>query len=174
MKQYLVATASVLAFAVSGMSASATTVQPEISTRGDQLLHIDGLTFKDLNHNGKLDPYEDWRLPAAARAKDLVQRMTLAEKAGVMMFGTPITKDGRLRGALDADAMKSAVLDLHISSFINRSSSPPGEMAAAAEFGYALRQDEPSFGMSSPLMPAWMQGAGFPAPFPLTHCQFQI
>ena len=50
------------------------------------ILHVDGLLFKDLDKNGKLDPYEDWRLPAEVRAADLVKRMTLEEKAGMMML----------------------------------------------------------------------------------------
>jgi len=37
-----------------------------------------------LNGNGQLDPYEDWRLPVAQRVEDLLSRMTLAEKAGLM------------------------------------------------------------------------------------------
>jgi beta-glucosidase len=45
---------------------------------------VDGSSFKDLNGNGQLDPYEDWRLPVAQRVEDLLSRMTLAEKAGLM------------------------------------------------------------------------------------------
>ena len=45
---------------------------------------IDRNLFKDLNGNGQLDPYEDWRLPVAQRVEDLLSRMTLAEKAGLM------------------------------------------------------------------------------------------
>src|SRR2546426_3960448 len=48
----------------------------------------DGLQFKDLNRNGVVDPYEDWRLSPEQRARDLVARMTLEEKAGTMMHGT--------------------------------------------------------------------------------------
>jgi beta-glucosidase len=47
-------------------------------------LTVDGSLFKDLNGNGQLDPYEDWRLPVAQRVEDLLSRMTLAEKAGLM------------------------------------------------------------------------------------------
>ena len=32
------------------------------------LLTVDKYAFKDLNRNGALDPYEDWRLPAEVRA----------------------------------------------------------------------------------------------------------
>src|SRR3981081_2232553 len=52
------------------------------------VLKQDGLQFKDLNRNGVLDPYEDWRLSPEQRARDLVGRMTLEEKAGTMMHGT--------------------------------------------------------------------------------------
>lgn len=62
--------------------------QPPISPRAARTVVSEGLSFKDLNRNGTLDPYEDWRLPAAERAADLVNRLTLDEKAGLMMHGT--------------------------------------------------------------------------------------
>jgi beta-glucosidase len=62
--------------------------QPEIEARTAPLLKIDGLTFKDLNRNGKLDPYEDWRLPVERRVADLLSRMTLEEKAGLMFHAS--------------------------------------------------------------------------------------
>ena len=43
-------------------------------------------SFKDLNGNGKLDVYEDWRKPVEQRVEDLLSRMTLAEKAGLMQI----------------------------------------------------------------------------------------
>ncbi|RKJ25762.1 glycoside hydrolase family 3 protein, partial [Butyricicoccus sp. 1XD8-22] len=46
--------------------------QPELGFKIKKTLSIDGLTFKDLNGNKTLDPYEDWRLSASERAKDLV------------------------------------------------------------------------------------------------------
>lgn len=67
-------------------SVSAKHPVPKIVGRVAPILHIDGLLFKDLDKNGKLDPYEDWRLPAEARAADLLKRMTLEEKAGMMML----------------------------------------------------------------------------------------
>ena len=62
--------------------------QPALGHRSAPLLTVDGLTFKDLDKNGKLDPYEDWRLPAEVRVADLVQRMSLEELAGLMVHGT--------------------------------------------------------------------------------------
>ena len=44
----------------------------------------DGTSFRDLNGNGELDPYEDARLPVEARVADLLDRMTLEEKAGTL------------------------------------------------------------------------------------------
>jgi len=67
---------------------TAATEQPKIEARVAPLLKIGGLTFKDLNHNGKLDPYEDWRLPVERRVADLVSRMTLEEKAGLMFHAS--------------------------------------------------------------------------------------
>ena len=57
----------------------------------------DGVTFRDLNKNGKLDIYEDPRRPIKERIEDLLSQMMLEEKAG-MMFHTMIgmNKDGTL------------------------------------------------------------------------------
>ena len=43
---------------------------------GIRILTKDGLAFKDLNRNGQLDIYEDWRLPFEERARDLASRMS--------------------------------------------------------------------------------------------------
>ena len=57
----------------------------------------DGIAYRDLNKNGKLDPYEDRRVPIDERIEDLLDQMTLAEKAG-LMFHTMIgvNEDGTL------------------------------------------------------------------------------
>src|SRR5688572_5123472 len=44
----------------------------------------DGTVYRDLNGNGVLDPYEDARLPVAERVRDLVSRMTVEEKVGLL------------------------------------------------------------------------------------------
>jgi len=56
------------------------------TSSGITILTIDGLKFKDLNKNGKLDAYEDWRLPMDARAKDLASKMTIEQIAGLMLY----------------------------------------------------------------------------------------
>ncbi len=59
--------------------------QPELGTRVAEVLRVDGLLFKDLNKNDKLDKYEDWRLPLDVRVNDLVAQMSVEEKAGLMV-----------------------------------------------------------------------------------------
>ena len=58
--------------------------QPELGARKVQILTEGDYQFKDLNKNGALDAYEDWRLPMEERIADLVNQMTLEEKAGLM------------------------------------------------------------------------------------------
>ncbi|WP_080055015.1 glycoside hydrolase family 3 protein [Spirosoma aerolatum] len=62
--------------------------QPMLGKRSVALLNSNALQFKDLNKNGKLDPYEDWRLPVEKRVNDLVAQMTLEEKIGFMLIST--------------------------------------------------------------------------------------
>ena len=55
------------------------------------------IAFRDLNKNGKLDPYEDPSQPLEARIDDLLSQMTLAEKAGIMFInGAAVNADGTL------------------------------------------------------------------------------
>jgi beta-glucosidase len=53
---------------------------------GVKIIQVDGLAFKDLNKNGTLDIYEDWRKPIAVRAKDLAAKMTVEQIAGLMLY----------------------------------------------------------------------------------------
>ena len=59
---------------------------PDIGTVTAPVLEQDGLYFKDLARTGELLPYEDWRLPAQARAEDLAARLSIEEIAGLMMY----------------------------------------------------------------------------------------
>ena len=58
------------------------------SASGVAILEDKGYAFKDMNRNGVLDPYEDWRLPAAERAADLAQRLSIEEIAGMMLYSS--------------------------------------------------------------------------------------
>ncbi|MHA8108691.1 glycoside hydrolase family 3 protein [Aquirufa sp. A-Brett2-W8] len=74
-----------LLFASSSLLAQ---TQPVIVAIKTPTLRVGKLSFKDLNKNNKLDKYEDWRLSASERAKDLVAQMTLEEKVGFMLIST--------------------------------------------------------------------------------------
>ena len=55
---------------------------------GVGIIMVDGLPFKDLSRNGKLEPYEDWRLPAEERARDLASRLSVEQIAGLMLYSS--------------------------------------------------------------------------------------
>lgn len=71
---------------------------PELVEKNSKLIQVeDGLLYRDLNKNGKLDIYEDPRQPLAARVEDLLSQMTLDEKAGMMFInGSAVCEDGSI------------------------------------------------------------------------------
>lgn len=94
--------------------------QPALTTESAPLLNEDGYEFKDLNRDGALNPYEDWRLGSAARAQDLVSRMTLAEKAGTVLHGS-MSAFGS--DSYDMAHARRLILDANIGSVITRLAS---------------------------------------------------
>jgi beta-glucosidase len=124
--------------------AGETPPQPELGARVVRLLRVDGALFKDLNKNGSLDAYEDWRRPVAERANDLVAQMKLEEKAGLMVgpslamgpngmpseqpaYGVNPFSGGPV--ALVSPATTDALTKRHIVQFINRENRDPRTMA---------------------------------------------
>jgi beta-glucosidase len=94
---------------------------------------VDGVQFRDLDHDGVLAPYEDWRLPVAERVEDLLGRMTLADKVGAMLHGTatangPMGMSGR-GDAYDLDDVRQMIGQFGINSMISRLSRPPRILA---------------------------------------------
>lgn len=61
---------------------------PKLEARGAELIQHQQLEFKDLNKNGKLDVYEDWRQAVDARVADLLVQMNLEEKVGMLLINT--------------------------------------------------------------------------------------
>ena len=55
---------------------------------GLKTLNADGYMFKDLNRNGKLDTYEDWRRSSEERAADLASQMSKEQICGLMMYSS--------------------------------------------------------------------------------------
>lgn len=62
--------------------------QPEIEAARKGVLTSNGKQFRDLNGDRQLNIYEDWTKPVSERVADLISKMTLAEKAGLMLINT--------------------------------------------------------------------------------------
>ncbi|QQL48620.1 glycoside hydrolase family 3 protein [Mucilaginibacter ginkgonis] len=94
------------------------------ASSGVKLLIIDGFAFKDLNKNGKLDKYEDWRLPVDERAKDLASQMSIEQIAGLMLYsrhqpipnppGGPFAGTYKGKGYAESGAKPSDLTDQQI------------------------------------------------------------
>jgi len=81
-------------------------------TSGVQILTVDRLAFKDLNKNGTLDAYEDWRLPVEERAKDLASKMSVDQIAGLMLYSghqsIPAGSNGPFGGTYNSKPFKES------------------------------------------------------------------
>jgi beta-glucosidase len=88
-------------------------------TRG-RIISPEGIAFRDLNGNGTMEPYENPALPAGERVADLLSRMTLEEKAGLMMISILETgKDGAIveGGGLFPDATSTLIAGKRMNHF---------------------------------------------------------
>jgi beta-glucosidase len=93
---------------------------------------VGGLQFRDLNGNGALEKYEDWRYSDICRAKDLVTRMTVVQKVGLMSEGGSIgsgTADGRLAQT----TVDSLAVDLRRQALIRFSNANATQPAVTPE-----------------------------------------
>ena len=106
--------------------------QPVVQSVTTPIITVAGARFRDLDRDGTLDPYEDWRLPSRARAADLVGRMTLEEKAGAAVHGTAPSGGGPMGGGrtYDSTAAIAQLLTRHVNSVITRLAIPPAAFAA--------------------------------------------
>ena len=76
--------------------------QPKLNPHVKAVIEADGYQFVDLNGNGQLDVYEDWRQDADTRAADLVGQMTLREKIAQMQHPTFLPRsDGKIPSYLN-------------------------------------------------------------------------
>ncbi len=145
----------------------ATIGQPVLGARSVRILEADGLEFKDLNKNGRLDPYEDWRQPIEARVNDLLGQMTLDEKAGLMVSptlpmgpGGTVSEDPRgvpgnpFGGGTAQPGTTDLILARHVRQFINRVNTTPRTMAtwlnAVQEVAERSRLGIPAFFVTNP------------------------
>ncbi|WP_227589929.1 glycoside hydrolase family 3 N-terminal domain-containing protein [Demequina pelophila] len=82
---------------------------------------IDGATyaFKDMNGNGELDVWEDWRVEATERAADLASQMSIEQIAGLMLFSSHESspQDGL------TDNQKTYLSESHLRAVLNAAGS---------------------------------------------------
>jgi beta-glucosidase len=92
-----------------------------------------GTAYRDLNGNGRMDPYENPDLSVAERVDDLLSRLSLPEKVG-LMFQTVIEvgADGALAegpGKISKSPTREVVLAKHLSHFNVHALPDPGTAA---------------------------------------------
>ncbi|WP_249872382.1 glycoside hydrolase family 3 protein [Oceanobacillus saliphilus] len=119
------------------------TNSPNVETRVKEIITVDGQSFRDLNGNGVVDAYEDWRLPVEDRVGDLISQMTVEEKAGLMLISTFNNTSSRVK--IEED---------HLRYFIVRDDPEPRDLAARnnefQELGEASRLGIPVVMTSNP------------------------
>ncbi|NAZ84810.1 glycoside hydrolase family 3 protein [Kineococcus indalonis] len=113
---------------VQPLAAGAAPRQERLETRSAPLLSVGGLKFKDLDRDGALDRYEDWRREPAQRAEDLLSQMTLQEKAGTMVHGTAPTPWGG-PPAYDLTVAREVIAQRGVTSLLTRLSGPADVLA---------------------------------------------
>jgi len=105
--------------------------QPESVTvvcRIKPVILQEGLKFRDLNNNGKLDVYEDWRQPMDKRVSNLVSLMTSEELIGQLFYErVVVTIDG---GAASIKVAEQYIKDKNIFAFANDGTAHPSVVAA--------------------------------------------
>jgi beta-glucosidase len=134
------------ALAIGGAAIAATPQQPEIGARKKPVLTVGQLKFHDLNGDGALQPYEDWRLKPEKRADDLLKRMTIEEKSGLIIYGTFPNIGGKPFGDWDMDAVRQAIAGKNI-RFFGHMKSGDGRTLATASNAIQEMAEETRLGM---------------------------
>ena len=154
------------------------------------ILQDRGYAFKDLNRNGVLDVYEDWRRPARERASDLAAQLSIEEIAGLMLYsghqavpGPDITD--RQKKFLEEDNLRAVLVTTvgspeiaarwnnNVQAFVealghgipaNNSSDPRNETSATAEYnegsGGQISQWPTPLGLAATFDPALVKHFG--------------
>ena len=157
---------------------------------GVQILTKGGYAFKDLNRNGKVDVYEDWRKDELTRAKDLASQLSIEEIAGMMLYsghqainGPEITESQKK--FLEEDNLRAVLMtrvsspadaarwNNNVQAFVeglghgvpaNNSSDPRHGAQATAEFdagnGGEISLWPSSLGMAATFDPSLVEGFG--------------
>ena len=156
------------ASAGSGAAAQADLTQADLASRSAPVITVAGLRFRDLDRDGQLTPYEDWRLSPEQRAADLVKHMTLDEKASAMVHPAITDAAQVKRFGLTSGLTRSANAPAAIATQNNALQ----EVAEAARLGIPMTiSSDPRHGMSevegasvlAEGFPKWPDALGFAA-----------
>ena len=113
-------------------------IQPELGARKVAVIQEGKYQFKDLNKNGRLDPYEDWRLSMEQRIANLVGQMTLEEKIGLMFHpNIAVNESGEVKYDL-TDEEKEALRKAQEEGYAGPI-GPGGQNAGAMAMGQMRR-----------------------------------
>ena len=125
--------------AVTAAPAAAEQRQATLSTRSAPIITTEGLQFRDLDRDGALTPYEDWRLTPTERAADLMGRMTFEQKAGLLVHGTL-----PLSGTSYAVAPVTDLIGQRkMTTFVTRLSTTPSNVATASNLVQEIAEKQP-------------------------------
>ncbi len=84
MKKVALLLAVVMLMSIVSVPGMGETAQVTVKATVKPIIEVDGLQFKDLNNNGSLDVYEDWRADIEDRVTNLMEQMTLDEKVALL------------------------------------------------------------------------------------------
>jgi len=117
------------------------------------ILEVDGLKFKDMNGNGALDVYEDWRASADERIADLLSQMTLAEKVGLCLQTAPFQPIDEqvlysesipledLSGFYTRYSVYNDINMFHVTTFLDNQNGLPNELANKHNLMQAIAEE---------------------------------
>ena len=123
---------------------------PTIGTTVKSVIEVNGKYYRDSNGNGALDDFENWELDTDSRVKDLISKMTIDQKIGLLIIGdrrpgiyrddkTKTSMDGLLDelsgeetsifGTTTIYGTTEAIADLCLRRFILRQNPTPDQIA---------------------------------------------
>lgn len=131
---------------------------------GVKLIEVDGYAFKDLNKNGTLDVYEDWRLDAETRATDLAGQLTADQIAGLMIHPSMST-------ITEEASEMTEILDSGVRSILSHASAFPADVQA--KWNNTMQTNVEGVGLGIPVSistnprttPTWPDNLGLAATF---------
>lgn len=98
---------------------------------GVTILEVDGLAFKDMDKDGELDDYEDWRLSDDERAASLASMLDLDAQIGLMLYPDVFTIEEDASDAYDNSGRSIyELLDMGERSYLTFATSYPATTQA--------------------------------------------